>query len=384
MNKNFTEPIWIKRYLMKEEDWQFHEIRHFKSVGLINRKNNNIGGYHFSLGKFDACSELKAIYEYIERYTCSETIFDDIKVYETDKISYLNLNDLGFDWTKKEFLYPKEAEFIEAKSLKTDSSYLVPSVFAYYLKNDFKTWGDFYGNSNGNALGSSLNDAIERGILEFIERDKFIRYWYLSDGNILKIDNLDELMGNKLKYFDENNYQVDCYLIDNKPNDIFSVWCLIRSKRNDEKFFSVTGLGSGMTLEQAINSAFIEAEGIYFSQRYIRRNHQGYKEIVTKDNLDTNLGIYLSYDIMDALNSLVDNANSIKPVWTAIKRRASIKTKALEYYKDIIYVPINHKILDDLGLYAVKVSCLGGKNMYFDCGDDVVKKAKLGKVSPLA
>jgi len=40
MNKNFTEPIWIKRYLMKEEDWQFHEIRHFKSVGLINRKNN--------------------------------------------------------------------------------------------------------------------------------------------------------------------------------------------------------------------------------------------------------------------------------------------------------------------------------------------------------
>ena len=200
----------------------------------------------------------------------------------------------------------------------------------------------------------------------------------------MKIDNLDELMGNKLKYFDENNYQVDCYLIDNKPNDIFSVWCLIRSKRNDEKFFSVTGLGSGMTLEQAINSAFIEAEGIYFSQRYIRRNHQGYKEIVTKDILDTNLGIYLSYDIVAALNSLVDNANSIKSVWTTIKRRVSIKTKALEYYKDIIYVPINHKILDDLGLYAVKVSCLGGKNMYFDCGDDVVKKAKLGKVSPLA
>ena len=384
MNKNFTEPIWIKRYLMKEEDWQFHEIRHLKNVGLISRKKNNIGGYHSSLGKFDVYSELKAIYEYIERYTCSETTYDNIKIYETDKIQYLSFNDLGFDWIKKDFFCPKEAEFIEAKSLKTNLSYLVPSVFAYYLNNDFRTWKDFSGNSNGNAVGSSLNDAIERGMLEFIERDKFIRYWYLSDGNILKIDNLCEVIGGKLQYFTENRYIVECYMIDNKPRDIYSVWCLIRSNNTNEDFFSVTGLGSGLTLEQAIKNAFTEAEGIYFSQKYLKRNFLGNEENAVRNILDENLEIYLSYGIMTQLNALVDNADIIKPIWNASKKRTTLKTRALEYYKDIIYIPIKHKILDDLGLYAAKVVCVGGKNMYFDCGEEVVKKAKLGTVCPLA
>ena len=87
---------------------------------------------------------------------------------------------------------------------------------------------------------------------------------------------------------------------------------------------------------------------------------------------------------MTQLNALVDNADIIKPIWNASKKRTTLKTRALEYYKDIIYIPIKHKILDDLGLYAAKVVCVGGKNMYFDCGEEVVKKAKLGTVCPLA
>ena len=75
------------------------------------------------------------------------------------------------------------------------------------------------------------------------------------------------------------------------------------------------------------------------------------------------------------------------PVSTFEKRKKGktfFVSTFLDCYKDIIYIPIKHKILDDLGLYAAKVVCVGGKNMYFDCGEEVVKKAKLGTVCPLA
>jgi len=110
-------------------------------------------------------------------------------------------------------------------------------------------------------------------------------------------------------------------MIDNKPRDIYSVWCLIRSNNTNEDFFSVTGLGSGLTLEQAIKNAFTEAEGIYFSQKYLKRNFLGNEENAVRNILDENLEIYLSYGIMTQLNALVDNADIIKPIWNASKKR---------------------------------------------------------------
>lgn len=64
--------------------------------------------------------------------------------------------------------------------------------------------------------------------------------------------------------------------------------------------------------------------------------------------------------------------------------RETLREKALNYYRDIIYVPIQNKLLEELGMYEVKVFGIGGNNMYFTSREEILKKGKITGPCPLA
>lgn len=63
-------------------------------------------------------------------------------------------------------------------SLTRNQVRYVPSAYAWFghpdLENDFYSYGD----SNGNAAGSTLEDAVLQGFLELVERDAIAVWWY--------------------------------------------------------------------------------------------------------------------------------------------------------------------------------------------------------------
>lgn len=71
--------------------------------------------------------------------------------------------------------------WIPAFAWKQHSTAYIPECLAYYKPDDGYSAGPqiYKGNSNGNALGTTLLDGIYYACLELIERDAFLNHWYL-------------------------------------------------------------------------------------------------------------------------------------------------------------------------------------------------------------
>ena len=375
---------WMKRYLMSLPESEFHEIRSYKNYGLVSRQDTNIMGCHLSNGEFDSKNELKAIYEYIERLACHQPPKAEVRMRRGEKERELSFHDLGFAWTRLPF-YPlkEQVRYVEGVSLKTGKEFMVPSVFAYYLDNDFSEWKNFAGNSNGNALGQSEADAIERGTLEFIERDKFIRYWYLGEGRIMLVPAtaISFAIKQKIDYFQKSGYRVDFYYLDMQPEEVSVIWCLIRSIDSRNERFSYTGLGADLGFLQAIEKAFTEASSMHF---FWKNAPQRKEEIAMNDLLQESIRFYFSYDREKDFQSVLKHVEEMAIIPQQNDLQGLATEIAKNYYQDVICVPIRNRILEDLNLFEVKVVGIGGNSMYFDCGEEVRKQSRINGPNPLA
>ena len=88
-----------------------------------------------------------------------------------------NSRNLKFAVVPARFDEDEEIDWTPVWSL-TDKQYkFIPTGYLYYnypLGSDFSFWAD----SNGNAAGSSLEDAILQGAMELVERDAVAMWWY--------------------------------------------------------------------------------------------------------------------------------------------------------------------------------------------------------------
>lgn len=338
-----------------------------------------------SNGEFDYKNESKAVFEYIERLVCQTPPAKEIQyLYANDKHT-IPLNQLGFQWTDISFDPLKsKVRFIKGISLKTGIQYWVPSVFAYYFDNHFDEWNHFAGNSNGNALGLHFEDALERAILEFIERDKFIKYWYLNDGILQKIPKrlLGSQLERKIEYFDSLGYHSDFFNILNEPRAIFSVWCLLRSTDKNNPVFSLTALGADTSLTKAAKKAFVEASSMYFSRIHVQTNRLSASP-AHPNIMEKNIRHYFSYERAHDFNDLFASVKSIQEMDRHEQEKSDTIVAALSAYQDIIYIPIKSPLLNETGLYEVKVVGLGGNSMYFNLHNSF-KKGRIPGSCPFA
>lgn len=71
-----------------------------------------------------------------------------------------------------------QMEWSPAWSLRAGQRVWVPTPFAYYLYNGHYSRNGCLADSNGNAAGTSMEDAILQGFFELVERDAVAIWWY--------------------------------------------------------------------------------------------------------------------------------------------------------------------------------------------------------------
>ena len=149
-------------------------------------------------GATDAQAKASALAEALERYS-GLYLGDEARVtgtYKDLKASAIHPNDLMLyseqqydnrnEWNSRNLKFAvvparfDESEKIEwtpVWSLTENRHKYIPTGYLYYnypLGSDFSFWAD----SNGNAAGSSLEDAILQGAMELVERDAVAMWWY--------------------------------------------------------------------------------------------------------------------------------------------------------------------------------------------------------------
>ncbi|MFJ9694869.1 TOMM precursor leader peptide-binding protein [Kitasatospora sp. NPDC101183] len=85
-----------------------------------------------------------------------------------------NAASSGFQWVPEPFDPDRPTDWTPVWSLSEGTQRLLPTSMLYYGRHGDGLWAD----SNGNAAGSSLEDAIVQGFLELVERDAVAVWWY--------------------------------------------------------------------------------------------------------------------------------------------------------------------------------------------------------------
>jgi len=94
-----------------------------------------------------------------------------------ERYSWNATHTSGFHWVPKVFDPDCKIEWTQIWSLTNSHCKWVPSAYCYYGHPDLEK--EFMGSdSNGNAAGNTLEEAILQGFLELVERDATAIFWY--------------------------------------------------------------------------------------------------------------------------------------------------------------------------------------------------------------
>ncbi|WP_339219779.1 TOMM precursor leader peptide-binding protein [Paenibacillus sp. FSL H8-0332] len=150
--------------------------------------------------------------------------------------------------------------WIPAFDWKRQGTVYVPECLAYYKPDDGYSAGPriYKGNSNGNALGTTVLDGIYYACLELIERDAFLNHWYLrrSPPEILP----DSVENAQIRYMTGRltalGYTVQLFDI-TMETEIPVIWALCLGQ-TENQFAAYSTAGAHPHPEKAILSALEE------------------------------------------------------------------------------------------------------------------------------
>ena len=134
----------------------------------------------------------------------------------------------------------------------------LPTSCLYYGFQDsdehFYAWGD----SNGNAAGSSEQDAILQGFLELVERDAVAIWWYnrLSRPQV-DLESLNDPYFEELKAFFFNAGR-EFWVLDLTTDTGIPAYAAINRRINHEREDIIMGFGSHLNPRVAVNRAITE------------------------------------------------------------------------------------------------------------------------------
>lgn len=134
----------------------------------------------------------------------------------------------------------------------------LPTSYLYFGYRDpepnFFCWGD----SNGNAAGSCLEDAILQGFLELIERDSVTLWWYNQlNRPAVDLDSMQDDFINELQAYYQDMGR-EFWVLDLTADTGIPAFVSINRRTNHEKEDIIMGFGAHLDSRIAINRAITE------------------------------------------------------------------------------------------------------------------------------
>ena len=290
-----------------------------------NKPSINGGGISF----FEEEAEISALGEYIERYSSSfqinkglifgsyNNLFTKEECFEPRKINYFRdsqYNDKNFKLKRLD--NDSNTYWIKCKNYLNENEILLP----FFMTNVENIKGDGLHHINtttGTATHTTVNKAIESGLLECIERDAFSKFWYFQKDKkhkkyskelILKTFPNDEIV---LKLFNTNKIRFVVFDIGNHSFSPTFVVIIYFKKKN--KIYQSIGSASRLNQRDALIKACIEAyQGIEYIELVCEENS---KVINPKEVLDLDFSNITSFRKHYALYNLFPELRIHVPIF---------------------------------------------------------------------
>jgi ribosomal protein S12 methylthiotransferase accessory factor len=143
-------------------------------------------------------------------------------------------------------------------SLTENRPVLAPLQFVYYGDRDSREPRIIDDNSNGCAIGTSLEEAVFHGLLELIERDSFMIHWNmrLTPGHIILNTVRDQELKCTIDRFHRLNLEV--FLLDSRLDLRVPSIIAVVVRRDDGLGALALATGSGFNPETAMKAALAE------------------------------------------------------------------------------------------------------------------------------
>jgi ribosomal protein S12 methylthiotransferase accessory factor len=103
-------------------------------------------------------------------------LFSDTQYQNREELNQKVIVD--HDWIPQRFDETQSIDWTPVWSLTEQTHKYLPTAFCYYNYRLPKTQQFCWADSNGNAAGGTLEDAILQGFLELVERDSVALWWY--------------------------------------------------------------------------------------------------------------------------------------------------------------------------------------------------------------
>ena len=172
----------------------------FGTSSSLNKLRKSLGHKSGGKGKSDRQSQASGFCEAIERYSgiyqgdeprinAKFADLDNLAIHPAQcllfsKTQYQNREELNkkaivdHDWIPKPFDQSRPIDWTPVWSLTEQRHKYLPTAFCYYNYKLPKEHRFCSADSNGNAAGGTLEDAILQGFLELVERDSVAIWWY--------------------------------------------------------------------------------------------------------------------------------------------------------------------------------------------------------------
>ena len=266
----------ISKLTKLENDNNFIHVYTANYLDVQNKHNlaelrRGLTGGSAGKGKTDSQSQASCVCEALERYSgvftgdeyriaatyaqfeSSAIHPDELTHYSTAQYQQReawNSQHGNFAWVAEPFNRDREIDWTPVWSLTEQKFKYLPTAYCYYSYPQADGHNFCSGDSNGNAAGNSVEEAILQGFMELVERDCVALWWYNRiQRPAVDLDSFEEPYLQALRdYYQSRNYQL--WVLD-ITND-FKIPSFVAIVRRDDRASESIALGFGTHFDPKI------------------------------------------------------------------------------------------------------------------------------------
>nr|UVZ21324.1 YcaO-like family protein [Staphylococcus equorum] len=238
-------------------------------------------------------SRTVAMLEAAERY-CGMSPKGKKTIDHFDSEEYINIeslilhnNDFLLNKGLRNSIFPtypiiKTMKWIESLEINTYRKVLIPENYGYYGLNVVNPYSKInylaYEISNGCSIGNNYSEVIYYGLMEVLERDAFLSFWYFDTPKkmIKSINNKQtvEFINKFQKFY--NDYDLFLYDISNDNEIPVVMASVISIKETNNKMNFMCAAAADVNIFVAIEKAIQEISGILFglNDKFLERYNE--------------------------------------------------------------------------------------------------------------